>query len=88
MGYIGLTTPRRAGRSNRSILARTRRGGDRGWPAAHILERIPEVGDQVDVGAVDREGDKIAVHIRVLRMEGHRVDRLHIECRPAGKEDA
>ncbi len=56
---------------------------------AHILERIPEVDDQVDVSAVDREGDKMAVHIRVLRMEGHRVDRLHIECRPdTSKEEA
>ena len=49
---------------------------------AHELERIPEVGDTVDVVGVDREGEKTIVLLTVLKMEGHRVDRLKAESMP------
>lgn len=46
----------------------------------HLLERIPEVGDVVTVGGVDREGEDMAVTLTVLKMDKHRVDRLRLDC--------
>jgi CBS domain containing-hemolysin-like protein len=46
---------------------------------AHELERIPEVGDTVTVGGVDREGDDVTITFTVLRMDRHRVDRLRLD---------
>lgn len=43
---------------------------------AHELERMPEVGDTIETLGVDREGDEVTVALKVLRMDGHRVDRL------------
>lgn len=48
---------------------------------AHQLERIPEVGDVIEVTGVDREGNKTIVALCVLKMDGHRVDRLKAEAR-------
>ena len=46
---------------------------------AHELERIPEAGDSVTVGGVDREGDDVTITFTVLRMDRHRVDRLRLD---------
>lgn len=46
------------------------------------LERVPEVGDRVRLEAVDREGTRQRVELRVVRVEGHRVDRVRLEHRP------
>ncbi|HSX34373.1 MAG TPA: hemolysin family protein [Candidatus Saccharimonadales bacterium] len=45
----------------------------------HLLERIPEVGDSIETEAVDRDGRSVAVRLSVERMDGRRVDRLHME---------
>lgn len=54
----------------------------------HKLERIPEVGDAVKVGAVDRDGKSLQVELKVERMDGHRVDRLQMSEAQDGGEDA
>lgn len=56
---------------------------------AHELERIPEEGDAVTLGGVDREGEDITVTFTVLRMDRHRVDRLQLDSTPGTyKEEA
>jgi CBS domain containing-hemolysin-like protein len=40
------------------------------------LERIPAVGDEVEITAVDREGKNLKVSLKVERMDGRRVDRI------------
>ncbi len=40
------------------------------------LERIPETGDAAQIEAIDRDGKKLTVELRVERMDGLRVDRL------------
>ncbi len=45
---------------------------------AHNLERIPKVGDKVKATGVNREGNEVTVTLEVLKMEGHRVDRLRV----------
>lgn len=42
----------------------------------HHLERIPKVGDEATLEAVDRDGDKLAVHLKVERMDSNRIDRV------------
>ncbi len=55
---------------------------------AHELERMPEVGDEVTTVGVDREGDEVVVGLKVLRMDGHRVDRLLLTRLPQhGKKE-
>lgn len=44
----------------------------------HHLERIPKVNDHVKLGAVDRDGGRLQVNLRVERMDGHRIDRLEM----------
>jgi CBS domain containing-hemolysin-like protein len=53
------------------------------------LGRIPEAGDSVDIGlppelAEDDEAEQVLehAHLRVVRMEGRRVDRIAIQRRP------
>jgi CBS domain containing-hemolysin-like protein len=42
------------------------------------LEHVPQAGDQVDITAIDRDGnDKIAT-LEVIRMDGRRIDRLRM----------
>lgn len=53
---------------------------------AHQLERIPEPGDIVMVTGVDREGEKTNVTLTVLKMDGHRVDRLKAEAALVAEE--
>lgn len=43
---------------------------------AHELEHIPKVNESVDIPAVDREGRTLTVNLRVIKMDGHRVDRV------------
>ena len=54
---------------------------------AHNLERMPEVGDIVKTVGVDREGDEVTVALKVLRMDGHRVDRLLLTRLPGIREE-
>lgn len=53
---------------------------------AYELEHIPNAKDSAAVAAVDREGNSLAVTLTVERMDGHRVDRLHMAVKPV--EDA
>lgn len=55
---------------------------------ADRLERIPEVGDQITVDAVDRDGKEIAAGLRVERMDGRRVDRLRMALGTEASEEA
>jgi CBS domain containing-hemolysin-like protein len=53
---------------------------------ADRLERIPAVGDRVEIEAVDdQRGERVAV-LTVLAMDGLRVDRIRLEDRPRGGE--
>ncbi len=54
---------------------------------AHNLERMPEVGDIVKTVGVDREGDEVTVALKVLRMDGRRVDRLLLTRLPGIREE-
>lgn len=51
-----------------------------GGIVAHQLGRIPEVKDTIVTAGVDREGEIIEVQFTVVRMDGHRIDRLRVEC--------
>lgn len=44
----------------------------------HHLERIPEVGDTVELSGVNREGEKMHVRLKVERMDGFRIDRIQM----------
>jgi len=50
--------------------------------ATHRLERIPKVGDRIIIGGVDRDGNKVAVELRIERMDRHRIDRLQMKLLP------
>jgi len=50
-----------------------------GGLVAHMLERIPDIGDSVVVAGVDREGKARRGRLSVMGKDGHRVDRLHVE---------
>lgn len=44
----------------------------------HRLERVPVVGDGVEVTALDRSGDRLTVHLEAAAMDGRRVDTLQM----------
>jgi CBS domain containing-hemolysin-like protein len=50
-----------------------------GGLVADRLERIPAVGDVAETEAVDRDGTTLQVNLRVERMDGRRIDRIHME---------
>jgi CBS domain containing-hemolysin-like protein len=56
---------------------------------ADRLERIPEVGESVELTAQDLEGVRHAVRLTVVRMDGLRVDRVRMDHVPLadGGED-
>lgn len=54
---------------------------------AHRLERIPEVGDKVIIGGVNREGGDVVATFTVLRMDRHRVDRLRLDSAPGNHKE-
>jgi len=43
---------------------------------AHELERIPKVNEVAELGAVDRDGQTLIASMKVVKMDGHRVDRI------------
>lgn len=49
-----------------------------GGLVAHHLERVPAVGDSVDITALNRNGKRLAIYLEVEHMEGRRVDRLRM----------
>jgi CBS domain containing-hemolysin-like protein len=51
-----------------------------GGLVANRLERIPAVGDMAETPAVDRDGKTLTVRLRVERMDGRRIDRIHMEA--------
>lgn len=53
-----------------------------GGMIADRLERIPEVGDSVEVDAYDDERAERVATLTVLSMDGLRVDRIRLEDRP------
>lgn len=53
---------------------------------AHQLEHIPKMKDSAAVPAVDRNGNTLVATLTVEKMDGHRVDRIHLAIAPA--EDA
>ncbi len=52
---------------------------------AHALEQIPKVKDSATIATVDREGNTLVATLTVERMDGHRVDRLHMAIKPTEK---
>jgi CBS domain containing-hemolysin-like protein len=50
-----------------------------GGLVAHQLERLPAVNDSIKTTAVDRNGRNVEIRLRVERMDGRRVDRLHMD---------
>jgi CBS domain containing-hemolysin-like protein len=46
------------------------------------LERVPGSGDHVELEAVDRDGRRHRVELRVALLEGHRVDRIRMRYEP------
>jgi CBS domain containing-hemolysin-like protein len=59
-----------------------------GGLVAHYLERVPAVGDEAQVTAVDRDGNKLLAGLKVERMDGRRVDRLHMDVTPVEAPEA
>lgn len=45
------------------------------------LERIPEIGDSVDISAVSSEGHALTVNLAVKKMDGNRIDRIVLSIR-------
>ncbi len=45
---------------------------------SHYLERMPEVHDSVTVPAVDRDGATCDTQLEVIRMDGHRIDKVQL----------
>jgi CBS domain containing-hemolysin-like protein len=54
---------------------------------ADRLARFPEVGASVQVEAIDLERRPQIVTLRVLRMDGLRVDRVRLEHAPAPDDE-
>jgi CBS domain containing-hemolysin-like protein len=57
----------------------------------HHLERIPKVGDTTEMKAINRDGEELAVRLKVERMDGNRVDRVQMHILApdqAGNEEA
>jgi CBS domain containing-hemolysin-like protein len=50
---------------------------------AYQLEHIPKVKDSTAVAAVDRNGNTLVATLTVEKMDGHRVDRIHLSIAPA-----
>jgi CBS domain containing-hemolysin-like protein len=46
------------------------------------LERVPEIGDRVEIEAIDKEGTRHRVDLHVVLLEGHRVDRIRMRHEP------
>jgi CBS domain containing-hemolysin-like protein len=48
---------------------------------AFTLEHIPKTGESITISAVDRDGKTLRAELKVVKMDGHRVDRimLHLE---------
>lgn len=46
---------------------------------ADRLEHVPHVGETITLGAIDRDGKQTSVSLQVERMDGRRVDRLHLQ---------
>lgn len=44
----------------------------------HYLGRIPDVGDFIELEAVDRDGDKLRTELKVERMDELRIDRIQL----------
>lgn len=44
----------------------------------HRLERIPEVGDSVEIAGVDSGGNALSVILKIKKMEGNRIDRVSL----------
>jgi CBS domain containing-hemolysin-like protein len=57
-----------------------------GGLVSHYLERVPAVRDVAEVTAVDRDGRKRTASLKVERMDGRRVDRVHMEVAEAVAE--
>lgn len=49
---------------------------------ADRLEHVPHVGEVIMLDAIDRDGTRTPVSLRVERMDGRRVDRLHMKQEP------
>lgn len=45
------------------------------------LERVPSVGDDINVEAVDRSGNSLLATINIIAMDGRRVDRVLMKVR-------
>ena len=50
------------------------------------LERIPKVKDEVNVPAIDSDGTPLTARLIVQKMEGNRIDRVHLEVLPPDQE--
>lgn len=50
---------------------------------AYQLEHIPRMKDSAAVAAVDRNGNALVATLTVEKMDGHRVDRIHLAIAPA-----
>ncbi len=44
----------------------------------HHIERIPNVGDEISLAGVDRNGSDLRVGLQIERMDGHRIDRIEM----------
>jgi CBS domain containing-hemolysin-like protein len=44
----------------------------------HHLEKIPKVGDTIQLNAAVRDGSVRRMELRVERMDGHRIDRIKL----------
>ncbi len=54
---------------------------------AFELERMPEVGDVVEVMAADDERRPLRARLTVLRLDGLRLDRVRLEFEPAPEDE-
>ncbi|MDB5181476.1 MAG: hypothetical protein JWP13_239 [Candidatus Saccharibacteria bacterium] len=53
----------------------------------HKLERIPKVGDTAEFTAINRDGDELAVQLKIERMDANRIDRVRMVATPQEKAE-
>lgn len=74
----GLLRPDEVGQETGILLPDEEEFETIGGLIADRLEHVPHVGESVTLDAIDRDGTKLRMTLRVERMDGRRVDRLHM----------
>jgi len=83
----GLLRPDEAARAVGLVLPEGDDYETLGGLIAMHLDRMPEMGDTVDLETTDGDGRPHSVRLTVTRLDGLRVDRLRLDRRPREADD-